>query len=1460
MPENKTKKSKRPLGITLLRWLLFSLCGFLLFLALVWGGLQTRWAKDLLAGLIEKATADAGDYRVKVQEIDGLLPFSLFAKKVVLSGADGEWLVAQGIDFSWKISSLLAGVIDVQWFRMERVAITRIPASDGKKPEPESSEKSAFPSLPRIVLQEMIIKRIELSKEVAGSAMVYSLRMEAETEDGQVKVDAALQNLDHADDALRLKASYGLENEAISAELTYFESRGGLVAGLMELADAGEIQLTLKADGPLSDLKGKLNLEVGRYGKTDLDFHVGLKETITAALNGRFQPDNRIVPEDVAEALGGVDFAVHGRAVLSPSRVLQLSAFTLETDTAGISLRGVADLAGETMDLNGEYSGVNLSPFLRGTGISLKDPGTVQFAAKGAFANPDVRANIKAGTLNLQGAEFHDMVLEVGAGFEKDFAGLTKADLAITSRQMRVPQAPWLKGPLRINLSGTTSNFTAWDIRTLRVSAPHVDLAADRIGIDTETGIFSADLKAEIDRLAAFLPPGDPAFNGNLSITARAGGNYETQDIVANLNANLSRPVGLPPLVLEIIGQELTLNVEASMKKEVIQLKRASMTWKDAELKTDGWLNTERNTLDVQYDLRLNRLPPMAETGEMRLSGDLESHGRVVGAFEKFSADVGLSMKHFQANDLKGENLHLQLKATGLPGAPSGEMDLKGTAMDQPVYLHTGFHWSGKTLTLSETQAQLPGMDWKAELQITPAGNEFSGKVQGTVKSLKLLEVLTGIKAQAQGNFALQAGAPSKSVKSRLDASFKELKFQGYTAATLDLKAEMDDLEKMHGQITMNATDVVLPNTRLDTLGFSARGSLEEAAAELELRGTASHDEMAGAEDLPITLKTGITMKKKEQWLFHLNTFKAAYGDLHITLPHPATVTLDGKGMTLDNLELQTGKGRLQAGARLEDETLQASARISDLPLDLLQPLLNRDMTGMADIRLDLSGPLSDPQVQLNLHVREHKLLDLEGGKPLLLEVKLNSRRDGARFLADLELSGLSEVPFKADTVIPGHLSLKPFSFDLNKEGPIKGKLQGHLDLAIFKSMPDMTGQNIEGLVEVDMGVNGTMNNWALTGGIALSGGRYENVEQGTILADIKGRMVGKGKTVRLTELTATDGKSGVIRVDGGITVEPPFPMDISLSLNKATLLRKEELTSTASGDLNLKGSAKRLDLKGEITLDKTEVVIPGSLPPDVVVVSVTEINVPPEMKAEIPLQKSSQPLFMDLAVQIPSRFFVRGRGLDAEFRGRLTVKGPADNPVIRGTLDVFRGTFNFLDRKFNITNGQIAFSGATPPVPFLNITTEVNVGEIDARVSISGPAEAFTLTLSSQPPLPQDEIMANILFGRSVAKLNAFQAYQIAASINQIAGGGGPDLVGKTRRLLGIDRLDFSGGDESIGPSVSVGKYVSETVYVGVEQDLTDNKQDVVVEVDITPNFSVESKTGSRSGAGLGINWKYDY
>ena len=54
--------------------------------------------------------------------------------------------------------SLLSGVIDVEWFRMDSLAVSRLPVSEEKKPETKSPEENIFPPLPRIVLQELEIK------------------------------------------------------------------------------------------------------------------------------------------------------------------------------------------------------------------------------------------------------------------------------------------------------------------------------------------------------------------------------------------------------------------------------------------------------------------------------------------------------------------------------------------------------------------------------------------------------------------------------------------------------------------------------------------------------------------------------------------------------------------------------------------------------------------------------------------------------------------------------------------------------------------------------------------------------------------------------------------------------------------------------------------------------------------------------------------------------------------------------------------------------------------------------------------------------------------------------------------------------------------------------------------------------------------------------------------------------
>ena len=225
---------------------------------------------------------------------------------------------------------------------------------------------------------------------------------------------------------------------------------------------------------------------------------------------------------------------------------------------------------------------------------------------------------------------------------------------------------------------------------------------------------------------------------------------------------------------------------------------------------------------------------------------------------------------------------------------------------------------------------------------------------------------------------------------------------------------------------------------------------------------------------------------------------------------------------------------------------------------------------------------------------------------------------------------------------------------------------------------------------------------------------------------------------------------------------------------------------------------------------------------------------------------------------EIPSKTFVRGRGLESEWRGNLTVKGDATAPVVLGSLRVHRGFFDFLDKRFQLRQGTLDFYGASPPLPRISLEAAAAGLDMTAVLRVTGPVDAIKITLDSEPSMPQDEVLARLLFDKKLEEISAVQAIQLAAAVRTLTSGG-TSLLGRTRGALGLDTLDV-GGSESGGASVKAGKYLSENVYLEVESGITDASSKVRVEMDLTPQISVETQVDQDSNSAFGINWKFDY
>ena len=221
--------------------------------------------------------------------------------------------------------------------------------------------------------------------------------------------------------------------------------------------------------------------------------------------------------------------------------------------------------------------------------------------------------------------------------------------------------------------------------------------------------------------------------------------------------------------------------------------------------------------------------------------------------------------------------------------------------------------------------------------------------------------------------------------------------------------------------------------------------------------------------------------------------------------------------------------------------------------------------------------------------------------------------------------------------------------------------------------------------------------------------------------------------------------------------------------------------------------------------------------------------------------------------------------GCSRIWAGELHIGGTADRPEPEGGFELIRGNVSLAGKTLQFTQGRVGFNGAgfmpTLDLEATTVTTENNT----ATLIIGGTAAQPKITLTSTPPLPSDEILAQLLFGQSTSSLTAFQAASLAAALAQLSGvGGGINPLDRVRNALGLDELSL-GGSGSGPPSVQAGRYVAPGVYVGASQATNGQGTQASVQINLYKGLKLNTSTGTSStGAGdassVGLTYQFNY
>ena len=190
------------------------------------------------------------------------------------------------------------------------------------------------------------------------------------------------------------------------------------------------------------------------------------------------------------------------------------------------------------------------------------------------------------------------------------------------------------------------------------------------------------------------------------------------------------------------------------------------------------------------------------------------------------------------------------------------------------------------------------------------------------------------------------------------------------------------------------------------------------------------------------------------------------------------------------------------------------------------------------------------------------------------------------------------------------------------------------------------------------------------------------------------------------------------------------------------------------------------------------------------------------------------------------------------------------------GQIGLVRGRLDLLGKRFDLTEGQISIQGSLDP--YMRLVAETVNGDITSRIVIEGQVSSPEVRFESEPELPEDEVVAQLLFGRDMTTLSPFQLVQLASAVATLSGRGGGGVVSTLRSNVGLDDLDIS-STASGETQVRAGKYLTDDIYSDVSVDSA-GKTEVNLNLDINTRLKVKGRVDSEGDTGIGIYYQRDY
>ncbi len=710
-------------------------------------------------------------------------------------------------------------------------------------------------------------------------------------------------------------------------------------------------------------------------------------------------------------------------------------------------------------------------------------------------------------------------------------------------------------------------------------------------------------------------------------------------------------------------------------------------------------------------------------------------------------------------------------------------------------------------LALSGSAGRRLDLRYDADLaNLGTLGREFAGKLAGKGR----------------------VGGSLQAPQIALELNGTGLRMPGYAIENIAATGQLVP-QTTGSRLVIEAGGIEMGQTRIDAAAVTASGNIGEHTVDIEvaLPGTEVRATLAGG-------------WANERWTGQL---------LDSVLVHPPFVewrqrealsaSIDRESIALQRGCWQQESASVCIGGSATRSALDFNGEVDDASLAPLAVFLPPGVrvAGTGGAQFSLTGTPAEPRLEAvaivpAVDLAWHYADDEETGSRSLRDVRVETVATMDRVDVQATLAGTNEGRLALTGNLAAWRTGTPV-IDARIEG-------GTRDASLLEVLlPGVA--NVSGAIDVDLSVNGPVDQPAVRGYLRYRDGVAELRQVGIRLTEITLDVEPADRT-RLAFSGSARSGDGPVQVQGEIDLDRQagWPVRGTLTGERFTAISQAGLEVVVSPDLEISGDARHVRVAGTVRVPRAQVRL-RELPPQAVSVS-PDARVVSDDGAET-ARSSLFDIYADIELVLGDEVRFAGFGLETGLSGQLELVSEPGRPMEgRGTVELVDGKFQAYGRRLNIESGSLLFTGALDD-PVLDVQATRRIEDVTVGVRLGGTAQSPVSSVYSEPSMSDSDTLSYLIVGRPLSAATRAEGNQVRESALLLGLSQASMVTDQIGRSVGLDELRLAAGSTVDTGAIMAGKQVSNDLYVRYSYGLFNRIGSLMLRYRLNSRISLEAR-----------------